>query len=72
MNPDYTPKVVHQAQLETLDKDKHPEYFTADSFASLMARLSGDGSTSIFTIKDAKQYYIVDNASSFSAKYLSF
>ena len=72
MNDDYSTKVVHQAQLETLNKDKHPEYFTSGSFASFMAQKSGDGSTSLFTIKDAKQYNLVDNVSSYTAKFLSF
>ena len=37
-----------------------------------MAKNSTDGNTSIFTIKDANQYFLVDNVSSYTAKYLSF
>ena len=47
---------MKSGELETLHKDRHPQYFDEGTFASLMGQMSGDGSTNIYTLKNPEQY----------------
>ena len=58
--------------MDTLTAEAYPEFFQNSSYPQLMAQLSGDGSTNIFTLKDRENFEIVDNVASMSSQYLSF
>ena len=48
---DFTSEQVQSAELETLHRDHHPQYFEKGTYAYNMASMSGDGSTNIYTLK---------------------
>ena len=69
--PSYGTEVVKAGQLSMVNEDEHPEYFSAGSYASLQKQQHADEKTYLYTLKDAHDYSLVDNAASLSAEYLS-
>ena len=74
MTTDWSYEEVEKIEMQILNKDEHPQYFSAESFATFQTTQNADGSTNIYTIKDPEKYSLKNSvgSSTLDAEFFSF